>query len=203
MITKCQEKDLIKGLHCWDETNAVINLHYADDTLIFEQVCLAQEMILKWIFAIPWEMVWSSDQFSKKCPDPISRSTGSSLLPLIFNYPTQSLPITYLGLSLTMGRPKKIKWLLFIEKVRKRLAGWKGRMLSGGRITLINAVFSAIPIYFLSFFPLPTWVEREIDSKRRNFLWHGVHREGKGFCLVNWKWVCKHRSLAVWRSSTS
>ena len=35
MIAKCQDADLIKGLGCQDDTNAVVNLHYADDTLIF------------------------------------------------------------------------------------------------------------------------------------------------------------------------
>jgi len=58
-------------------------------------------------------------------------------------------------------------------------------------MTMINAIFSAISTYFLSFFPLSRWVKREIDSIRRRFLWKGAHDVGKGFSLVNWKRVCK------------
>jgi len=35
MISKCREIGLVKGLGCRDETNVVINLEYANDTLIF------------------------------------------------------------------------------------------------------------------------------------------------------------------------
>ena len=49
MITKRQGKGLIKGLGSRDETNKVINLHYADDILIFGRLSLPQAMILKWV----------------------------------------------------------------------------------------------------------------------------------------------------------
>jgi len=49
MVKSCREKGLLKGLGCRDETNAIINLHYADDTLIFGKECVAQAVILKCI----------------------------------------------------------------------------------------------------------------------------------------------------------
>jgi len=64
-----------------------------------------------------------------------------------------------------------------------------------GRIIMINVVLSAILMYFLFFFPLPIWVKRDIDSLRVKFLWNGAHRGGKGFCLVNWKRVCKRKEF--------
>jgi len=40
-------------------------------------------------------------------------------------------------------------------------------MLSlGGRITMINAVLLAILMFFLSFFPILRWVEKNINSLR-------------------------------------
>ena len=46
-------------------------------------------------------------------------------------------------------------WLPLIEKIKKRLAGWKGKSLSlGGRLTLVNMVLSSIPIYLMSFYEL-------------------------------------------------
>ena len=56
---------------------------------------------------------------------------------------------------------------------------------------MISVILSTIPTYYLSFFSLPTLVEREIDSFRRRFMWNGTHNEGKPFCLLNWKKVCK------------
>ena len=60
---------------------------------------------------------------------------------------------------------------------------------------MINAVLSAIPTYFLSFFSILKWVEREIDSLRRKFLWKGANTERKSFSVVNWKKVCKRKEF--------
>jgi len=48
IIAWCR-RGVIKGLKCQDDTNAVINLQFTDDTLIFETESLSQAMILKWI----------------------------------------------------------------------------------------------------------------------------------------------------------
>jgi len=56
-----------------------------------------------------------------------------------------------------------------------------------GKITMISAVLSSIPMYFLSFFPLSRWLKREIDSLRRKFLWGRTQQERKAYCLVSWK----------------
>ena len=81
---------------------------------------------------------------------------------------------------------------------------WKWSMLSlAGSFTIISAVLSAIPTYFLSFFLLPRWVGKDIDSLKRKYLWNGVHREGKGFYIVNWKRVCKRKEFRGLGPSTS
>jgi len=49
MIKRCRDRRLIKGLGCLDEINKGINLHYADDTLIFERYCMTEVRTLKWI----------------------------------------------------------------------------------------------------------------------------------------------------------
>jgi len=108
----------------------------------------------------------------------------------IFDCPIKTLPITYLGLPMALGKITKPSWGTLIEKMQKRLASWNGKLLSlGGRITMINAALSAIPTYFMSYFLLPRWVKRKIDCLRRNFLWKETPNDGKGFSLVNWNRV--------------
>jgi len=51
MIIKCREAGLIKRLGCRDKSNVIINLQYADDTVLFEKDFVSQEMVLKWILA--------------------------------------------------------------------------------------------------------------------------------------------------------
>ena len=61
--------------------------------------------------------------------------------------------ISYLGMPLGGNPCSKTFWEPVISKVAKRLDGWKKAFLSkGGRLTLIEAVLSAIPTYFLSLF---------------------------------------------------
>jgi len=45
------------------------------------------------------------------------------------------------------------------ERFEKRLSSWKGKHLSiGGRLTMITSVLSSLPMYMMSFFPIPRGV---------------------------------------------
>ena len=71
-------------------------------------------------------------------------------------------------------------WQPIIRKFEAKLEKWKQRSLSiGGKITLINSVLSALPIYLLSFFKIPKKVVHKIASIQRNFLWGGHHKASK------------------------
>ena len=63
------------------------------------------------------------------------------------------------------------------------------KLIYGGRITLINSVLSALPIYLLSFFKIPKKVVHKIVSIQRNFLWGG-HQEANKIPWVKWDTVC-------------
>jgi len=197
MITKCRKEGMLKGLRCRDEANGITNLQYADDTLLFGIVSLPQTLVLKVL--LKRYKLWSSLKinFQKSSLIFLDDITASSfLISLVFKWPVQRLPITYLGSPLFIGSLNKQFWRPLVNKNQKRLAGWKGRMLSlEGRIIMINAALTALSTYSLSFFALPRWVEMEIDSLMRKFLWGGTQKNGKAFCLVNWKWVCKRKEF--------
>ena len=103
---------------------------------------------------------------------------------------TAQLPMNYLGLPLGAKFKSKTIWDPILEKMERKLAGWKRMYLSkGGRITLIKSTLSSLPTYFLSLFPLVA-VALRIDKIQRDFLWGGLG-EGKKFHLVNWSQVCQ------------
>ena len=65
----------------------------------------------------------------------------------------------YLGLPLGAKFKDKTIWNPILEKMERRLAGWKLLYLSkGGRVTLIKSTLSNLPTYFLSLSPIPTVV---------------------------------------------
>ena len=62
-------------------------------------------------------------------------------------------------------------WLPIIEKLMKRLDGWKGSAMSlGGRLTLINSCLSNLPIYTMSMYWLPVSTLDKMDTTRKKIL---------------------------------
>ncbi|KAK1282111.1 hypothetical protein QJS10_CPB22g00395 [Acorus calamus] len=103
----------------------------------------------------------------------------------------RDFPACVLGLPLSRGRLKKEDWDPLIERFQRRLAGWKGRLLTyGGRLTLLQAVLSALPLFFLSVIRIPLGVLQHIETMRWRFLWKGTQEEALKPHLVNWRTVC-------------
>ena len=62
-----------------------------------------------------------------------------------------------------------------MTQVAKIFDGWKRAFLSkGGRLTLIRAVLSSLPIYFLSLFKMPQGIVNNIEKLMRDFLWGAI-----------------------------
>ena len=96
---------------------------------------------------------------------------------------TANLPMQYLGLPLGAKFKSKEIWNSVLEKVERRLSGWKCSYLSnGGRLTLITT-------YFMSLFPILVAVAKRIERLQKDFLWQGSGEEFK-FHLVSWGQIC-------------
>ena len=112
-----------------------------------------------------------------------------------------SLPMTYLGMPLGTSHKSLTVWNPILEKIERKLAGWKKMYLSkGGRLMLLKSTLSNLPTYFLSLFTIPTHVANKIERLQRDFLWGDSKTH-----LVGWDKVCaplKNGGLGVRKLTT-
>jgi hypothetical protein len=81
-------------------------------------------------------------------------------------------PFTYLGVPLHHERLRREDIQPVVDKVMKRIVGWKGRLLSyGARLALLKACLVSIPIYLMSIIKFPKWAIEAINSQMANFFW--------------------------------
>ena len=72
------------------------------------------------------------------------------------------LPMSYLGMLLGASHNFPSIWNPILEKLERKLAGWKKLYLSkGGRLMLLKSTLSSLPTYFLLLFTIPTHVDRK------------------------------------------
>ena len=101
-----------------------------------------------------------------------------------------SLPMKYLGMPLGTSFKTASIWNPILEKIEKKLSGWKRLYLSkGGRLTLLKSTLSGLPTYYLSLFTIPVAVADRLERVQRNFLW-GSSDECFKHSLVAWENVC-------------
>ena len=83
-----------------------------------------------------------------------------------------TLPMSYLGMPLEPSHKSPSIWNPILEKIERKLAGWKKLYLSkGGRLTLLESTLSSLPTYFLSQFTISTHMANKIEKLHRDFLW--------------------------------
>ena len=78
----------------------------------------------------------------------------------------------YLDLPSLVGRNKRASFSAIKDKLSKKLAAWKSKLLSqAGKEVLIKAVALAIPTYTMSCFKIPDSLCDELTSMIRQFWW--------------------------------
>lgn len=98
----------------------------------------------------------------------------------------QNLPITYLGIALSSSSLKRADFNNLIDKVKKRLNGWNGKLLIlSGRIESIKTIIHSIVYLWMQICRMPINVMNQVDSIYANFLWRGEKR------LISWNTICK------------
>jgi hypothetical protein len=100
-------------------------------------------------------------------------------------------PIKYLGIPFHYNKLGREDIQPLIDEILKRIAGWRGKLLSyAARLTLIKACLASIHVYLLSFFKFSKWALDLINTQMANCLWNNFEGHMK-LHLANWRLVCK------------
>ena len=126
------------------------------------------------------------------------RCDGDMAAPAIANLgcPIAALPITYLGIPLTLGPPSAAQLQHLGDKTAGKLPTWKAHLMNkAGRLAFVKSVLCAIPLHQLLVLAPPKKVLKLLEKIQRGFLWAGRADAQGGNCHVNWRRVCRPTSL--------
>ncbi|KAI9122784.1 hypothetical protein K1719_005673 [Acacia pycnantha] len=100
----------------------------------------------------------------------------------------------YLGVPILHKRATKLTFAPLIQKVGRKLANWKGSLLSmAGKIVLIKSVLSAIPYYQVQSVLIPKGILLNLEKMSRDFFWNH-NRDSKKMHLISWNVMKKNKS---------
>ena len=87
---------------------------------------------------------------------PVGEVNNLDALANILQCRVGSLPMKHLGMPLGTSFKTVSIWNPILEKIEKKLSGWKRLYLSkGGRLMLLKSTLLSLPTYFLSLFTIP------------------------------------------------
>jgi hypothetical protein len=161
-------------------------LCFADDSIIFCQAKKEEAIQLKAVFeeyqrisGQQINMAKSEMTFSPKTQHDI-KNDFQTVLPFTIT----TTIAKYLGMPTQIGRSKQAGFIFIMDRINKKLKGWKERFLSfAGRSILISAVIQALPTYLMSCFLLPQSMCENIEKAMCRFWWGSTNRQHK----IHWK----------------
>ncbi|XP_026399691.1 uncharacterized protein LOC113295576 [Papaver somniferum] len=96
----------------------------------------------------------------------------------------------YLGVQIMPGAVKYRHISNVIDKIKKQLSVWKGKMLSfQDRVVLINSVISSYAIHNMAIYKWPRKFIQQVERAIRNFLWSGDDDTARKF-VVGYDKIC-------------
>ena len=116
-------------------------------------------------------------------PINISPENAQSLA-VTFGCPIGTLPFTYLGLPLSLSKPKVIDYLPLLMRIQKRLAGCSSFLSYAENLQLVKFVFTGLPIFYLGILDIPVTVMEQIIKFLKHYIWRkfGLEHRGSGIC---------------------
>ena len=156
MLRRVERAGLIHGFKVAgkrDGGESVSHLLFVDDTILFCDTDVEQILHIR-LLLLSFQVVTGLKVNVHKCEMvPIGEVDDVHALANILGYKVGSLPMSYLGMPLGASHNSPSIWNSILEKIERKLAGWKKLYLSkGGRLILLKSTLSSLPTYFLSIY---------------------------------------------------
>ena len=189
MVKRMEGAGLISGFKANGRRGrgeCISHLLFADDTILFCDAEVEQILHVR-LLLLGFQAVTSLKvNVAKSEIVPIGEVNNVQALAEFLGCRIGALPMTYLGMPLGASHKSTSIWNPILEKIKRKLAGWKKLYLSkSGRLTLLKSTLSSLPTYFLSLFTIPTHVANKIKKLQRDFLWGDSKTH-----LLGWDKVC-------------
>ncbi|KAJ9561194.1 hypothetical protein OSB04_006354 [Centaurea solstitialis] len=195
MVIEACNQGLFKGIRLASSGRNISLLQFADDALIFGKWTPANLVVLTQILNVFYDVSGLKINLAKCSLLGIGVSTEEvNEMASRIGCRATSFPLNYLGLNVGGNMNKISSWRQVVEKFNKKLASWKANSMSmGGRLTLINSVLTAMPLYTFSLFKVPQGVLKVLESCRRRFFW-GHNVGDKKICWISWNQILQPKS---------
>ena len=122
---------------------------YADDVMLFCHPVPSDVSAIKEILSLFGHVSGLHVNFAKSSAtllhcDPVEAEP----IVLHLGCPIVELPITYLGIPLTIGRPTNAQLQPVVERTANALPAWKAHLMNrAGRLAFVKSVLAVIPIH--------------------------------------------------------
>lgn len=98
-------------------------------------------------------------------------------------------------MPIIIGRKGCEDYSFVMDKIRKRLSGWKTTSLSqAGRISLAQSCIMSVPCYVIQIVLLPATICEEVELLCRDFIW-GSTPEARKCHLISWDTICAPKEV--------
>jgi hypothetical protein len=192
MLNHAEERGEIVGVRVCRDASMISHLLFADDSLILMEANGNNAHKLKQILDLYCD---SSGQLVSDAKSSVYFSPNTCVEERIvvcekLNIVTESLNDKYLGLPAMVGADRSDCFQHLIEKVLKRINGWKEKLLSmGGKEVLLKAVAQAIPVFAMTVFKIPKNICKGITDAISQ-LWWGDDDDHKRMHWLAWWKMC-------------
>jgi len=196
------DNNLFIGYMVGTVNNVVVShLQFADDTLLLGSKSWANVQALRATLIIFESISGLKVYFHKLLLVEINISDSwMTEAAAVLSCKVGKIPFMYLGLPIG-GNPRRLSfWDPIVNRIKTRLLGWNSRFLSfSGRLILLKAVLTSLPIYALSFFKAPPGIISSIESLLNKFFWGGSE-DSRKITWIGWNTLCskkEHGGLGV------
>eukprot|EP00253_Pinus_taeda_P008165 PITA_08165 len=200
LLMEAKREGLIKGLEV--AVNLFIShLLFVDDILLFTNGSLNEVKELKVILDIFMKATGMQINFRKShfIFEGFNRNERAQITSVIpFEAYTMEYPFKYLGFWLKPNSYKKQDWNWLVAKIEGKINHWSYKWLSrAGRLTLVNSVLHAMPVFWAALTWIPKGTLHKIKRICSRFLWSGA-KEDTVLPWVAWDKIARPKEWGGW-----